>query len=58
MSQIYKINHITENNIDKIFIFTGGDIIDTTNYIDSQGNHIFSIEEFDNIKKTNIPWES
>lgn len=55
MSQIYKINHITNNNIDKIFIFTGDDDIDTTNYIDSQGNYIFSIEEFDSIKKKNIP---
>ena len=55
MTQIYKINHVVEDNINRIYLFIGDEIIDKKDYIDSRGQHIFSAEELENIKKKKIP---
>ena len=57
MSQIYKINLIDKNNIQKIFVFKGKyDINESSNKITSDpGNFpIFSNKELENIAKNNI----
>ena len=54
MSQIYKINHIQEDTIKQIYIFSGNETIDKSNYTDSNGNSIFSEEELQNIQENHI----
>ena len=57
MSQIYKVNLLDKNNIQKIFVFKGKyEINETSNKITSQpGNFpIFSKKELENIEKNNI----
>ena len=58
MSQIYKVNLLDKNNIQKIFVFKGKyDINEEENKITTNpGNFtIFSKNELDNINKNNIP---
>ena len=57
MSQIYKVNLLDKNNIQKIFVFKGKyEINEASNQITSNpGNFIiFSKKELDNINTNNI----
>ena len=54
MSEIYKINHIENNLIKHIYIFTGGLRVEGENY-GPNGNNFFNEEEWTNIKQQNIP---
>ena len=51
MSQTYKLNHIENDIIKSIYIFSNDDSIKTPEYNDSNDNPIFSLEELQNIKK-------
>ena len=55
MSQTYKLNHIENDIIKNIYIFSNDDSIKTPEYNDSNDNPIFSMEELQNITKKNIP---
>ena len=49
MTQIYKINHVVEDNINRIYLFIGDEIIDKKDYIDSRVQHIFSSDDLEYI---------
>ena len=51
MSQTYKLNHIEDDIIKNIYIFSSDDSIKAPEYNDSNDNPIFSFEELQNITK-------
>ena len=55
MSQTYKLNHIENNIIKGIYIFSNDDSIKSPEYNDSNDTAIFSLEELRTIAKKNIP---
>ena len=55
MSQTYKLNHIENDIIKSIYIFSNDDSIKTPEYNDSNDTAIFSLEELRTIAKKNIP---
>ena len=55
MSQTYKLNHIEDDIIKNIYIFSNDGSIKAPEYNDSNDNPIFSLEELQNITKKNIP---
>ena len=55
MSQTYKVNHIENDIIKSIYIFSNDDGIKTPEYNDSNDNPVFSLEELQNITDKNIP---
>ena len=59
MSEIYKVNHVINNEIKKIFVFTGSfEIIkESTGHKIKDGEKIFTEAEWKNITKSKIPIE-
>ena len=55
MSQIYKLNHIQGEEIKHIYIFSNDISIATPEYVDSQGQPVFTTDEKENIDAKNIP---
>ncbi len=55
MSQTYKLNHIEGEEINHIYIFSSDQSIIEPNYVDSNGNPIFTADEMKNIQDNNIP---
>ena len=55
MSQIYKLNHIEGEEIKHIYIFSSDQSVIEPDYIDSNGNPIFTVDEMKNIQDNNIP---
>jgi hypothetical protein len=55
MSQTYKLNHIENDIIKHIYIFSNDDSIKAPEYNDSNGDPVFSSEELQNITKKKIP---
>ena len=49
MSQIYKLNHIQGEEIKHIYIFSNDISIATPEYVDSQGQPVFTTDEKENI---------
>ena len=54
MSQIFKINHIDDNEIKHIYIFTGSHSFKTKNY-GPDGHGVFNQAEWENISRKSIP---
>ena len=57
MSKIYKFNHIIDNEIKTIYIFSKKDLNKTDEGISHNDINIFTDEEWSNIKKYNIPYQ-
>ncbi len=55
MSQTYKLNHIEGEEIKHIYIFTSDQSVIEGEYVDSNGNPIFTADEMKNIQDNNIP---
>ena len=54
MSNIYKLNHIYNNETTHIYVFNGGLSYEGENY-GPKGTKFFNTREWQNIKKKNIP---
>ena len=54
MSNIYKLNHIQNNETKHIYVFTGGLEYEGIDY-GPLGTKFFTIQEWTNIKQTKIP---
>ena len=54
MSNIYKLNHIKDNDIEHIYVFIGGVSYEGENY-GPKGTKFFSDKEWKNIKTNSIP---
>ena len=55
MSQTYKLNHIEGEEINHIYIFSSDQSVIEPDYVDSNGNPIFTADEMKNIQDNNIP---
>ena len=56
MSEIYKINHVINNQIKTIFVFTGSYTIESKKTNPTvNGEKIFTIKEWENISKNHTP---
>ena len=55
MSQTYKLNHIEGEEIKHIYIFSSDQSVIEPDYVDSNGNPIFTADEMKNIQDNNIP---